>query len=189
MSESCGTARQAGAVRAGPLELRPCFLLTGGRGVWYTGSMDEALHIYMDCCCLNRPADDQTQDKIRIESDTIKAVLTKCYYGPWVLVGSDALEFEIINTPDLNKRTKALDLYRIKKEVIALNDEIQERALEIQRYGIKSLDSLHFASAEYRGVDVLLTVDKDFIRYAKQIRSSLVVENPISWFMEEIEND
>ena len=39
--------------------------------------------IYMDCCCLNRPSDDQTQDKIRIESDAIIAILFKCYYGSW----------------------------------------------------------------------------------------------------------
>jgi hypothetical protein len=51
------------------------------------------------------------------------------------------------------------------------------------------MDSLHFASAEYRNVNVLLTVDKDFINNSKQINSSLRVENPINLFMEVIEND
>jgi hypothetical protein len=51
------------------------------------------------------------------------------------------------------------------------------------------MDSLHFASAEYRNVDVLLTVDKDFIKYSKDITSPLKVENPINWFIKEIEND
>ena len=48
---------------------------------------------------------------------------------------------------------------------------------------------LHFATAEYRNVSILLTVDKDFINNSKQIISSLKVENPINWFMEVIEND
>jgi hypothetical protein len=37
--------------------------------------MDNELLVYMDCCCLNRPADDQTQDKIRIESDAVIGIL------------------------------------------------------------------------------------------------------------------
>ena len=70
-----------------------------------------------------------------------------------------------------------------------MNDTIIERAKEIQKYGIKSIDSLHFASAEYRNVTVLLTVDKDFVENSRKINSSLRVANPVNWFMEEIEYD
>jgi hypothetical protein len=150
--------------------------------------MDNELLVYMDCCCLNRPADDQTQDKIRIESDAIMGILFKCFYGSWKLIGSDIVEYEIMRTPDLNKRNKALNLYSVKKEKIDFNDAIKTRAIEIQKYGLKSFDSLHFASAEYRDVDILLTVDKDFIKYSRDIDSILRVENPISWYMEVIEN-
>jgi len=150
--------------------------------------MDEML-IYMDCCCLNRPSDDQTHDKIRIESDVIIAILFQCLYGPWKLIGSDIIEYEIMKTPDLNKRNRALDLYKIRKESIVINDAIIERAKEIQKYGLKSTDSLHFASAEHRKVNVLLTVDKEFISNAKRINTSLKVVNPINWFMEEVGND
>jgi hypothetical protein len=66
--------------------------------------MDNELLIYMDCCCLNRPYDNQIQDKIRIESNTIMAILFKCFYSKWRLIGSDILEYEIRKTPDINKR-------------------------------------------------------------------------------------
>jgi hypothetical protein len=145
--------------------------------------------IYMDCCCLNRPNDDQTIDKIRIESDVIIAILFKCFYGSWQLIGSDIIEYEITKTPDINKRNKILDIYKIKKENIEINDTIIKRAKEIQLHGIESMDSLHFASAEFKRVNVLLTVDKNFINNSKRINSSLQVVNPINWFMEEIEND
>jgi predicted nucleic acid-binding protein len=151
--------------------------------------MNDDMLIYMDCCCLNRPNDDQTQDKIRIESDVIIAILFKCFYSSWKLIGSDVLEYEIMKTPDLNKRNKVLELYKIQKENITMNDIIVKRAHEIQKYGIKPVDSLHFASAEYRNVNVLLTVDKDFIFNSEQIDTSLRVVNPINWFMEEIGND
>ena len=142
----------------------------------------------MDCCCLNRPSDDQTQDKIRIETDAIMAVLFKCFYGNWKLIGSDIIEYEIMKTPDNNKKDKALNAYSIKKENIEYNNTIETRAIAIQKHGLTPLDSLHFASAEYRNVDVLLTVDKNFIKFAKRINSILRVENPIHWFMEAIEN-
>ena len=115
--------------------------------------------IYMDCCCLNRPSDDQTQEKIRIESDVIIAILSRCFYGSWKLIGSDIIEYEIMKTPDIDKKNRALDLYKIKKENVEINETIIKRANEIQRYGIKTMDSLHYAAAEYKNVDVLLTVD------------------------------
>ncbi|MDR1445213.1 MAG: hypothetical protein LBI94_10080, partial [Treponema sp.] len=80
--------------------------------------MDNELLVYMDCCCLNRPADNQIQDKIRIESDAIIGILFKCFYGSWKLIGSDIVEYEIMKTPDLNKRNKALNLYSVQKEKI-----------------------------------------------------------------------
>jgi predicted nucleic acid-binding protein len=105
------------------------------------------------------------------------------------LVGSDIVEYEIMKMPDSNKLDKALNLYSVKKENVELNDKIETRALEVQKYALKPLDSLHFASAEYKNVDVLLTVDKDFIKYSRKTNSSLRVENPINWFMEVIENE
>jgi hypothetical protein len=143
----------------------------------------------MDSCCLNRPTDNQAQDKIRIESGAIKLILSKCDCGIWKLIGSEVLEFEIMKTPDLSKRNCALHLYAVAKESIPLNNEIQNRAIEIQEYGLDILDSLHFASAEYRKVNVLLTVDKDFIKFSKQINSRIIVINPINWFMEKMQNE
>jgi predicted nucleic acid-binding protein len=151
----------------------------------YNKIMDNELLIYMDCCCLNRPYDNQIQDKIRIESNTIMAILFKCFYGKWKLIGSDILEYEIRKTPDINKRNNVLNLYSIKKEVVLLNNEIQNRALELQNnYRLKSLDSLHYASTEYRKANTLLTVDKNFILAARKIPASIMIENPVNWFME-----
>jgi predicted nucleic acid-binding protein len=104
-------------------------------------------------------------------------------------MGSDIVEYEIMKTPDVIKKNKALHLYNIKKETIELNYVIEKRASEIQKYKLKPLDSLHFASAEYGNADVLLTVDKDFIKLSKEVDSPLKVENPVHWFMREIEND
>ena len=145
--------------------------------------------IYMDCCCLNRQNDDQTQDIIRVETSVIAIILSKCFYGSWELVGSDIVEYEILKTPNLDKRRRALNLYKIKKRNITINNDIVKRANEIKECGIMPVDSLHFAAAEYGNVDVLLSVDKDFLKKSNGVTSSLRVENPVNWFMSEVKND
>jgi hypothetical protein len=39
--------------------------------------------IYLDTCCLNRPFDDQTQERIRLESEAMLAILSRIEKGEW----------------------------------------------------------------------------------------------------------
>ncbi|MBA1335456.1 MAG: hypothetical protein HPY66_1081 [Firmicutes bacterium] len=147
------------------------------------------MKIYMDVCCLNRPFDDQTQDKIRIESDAILAILSKCMSGEWQLLSSEVLDIEIENTQDKWKKSKVYELYKLAKEKIMLNDIIVKRAFEIQNSGLKSFDSLHVASAEYSKVDVFLTTDKNLLHTAERLKLDIKTANPLNWFMEVDENE
>jgi predicted nucleic acid-binding protein len=147
------------------------------------------MKIYMDVCCLNRPFDDQTQDKIRIESDAILAILSKCISGEWRLLSSEVLDMEIEKTQDKWRRSKVKELYRLAKEKIILNDKIIKRAFEIQNYGLKSFDSLHVASAEYSKADVFLTTDKNLLHAAERLKPDIKTANPLYWYMEVDENE
>lgn len=147
------------------------------------------MKIYMDVCCLNRPFDDQTQDRIRIESDAILAILSKCLSGEWQLLSSEVLDIEIEKTPDKWKKSKVRELYKLSEEKIILNDKIIKRAYEIQNSGIKSFDSLHVASAEYAKADVFLTTDKNLLSAAGRLKLDIITANPLKWFMEVDENE
>lgn len=142
------------------------------------------MRIYMDVCCLNRPFDDQTQDKIRIESDAILAILSRCVSDKWQLLSSEVLDLEIEQTPDVWRKSKVNELYRLAKEKIELNNMIVNRALEIQNFGFKSFDSLHVASAEYTKADIFLTTDKGLLRIANRLKLEIRTANPLNWFME-----
>ena len=37
--------------------------------------MKHTPRIYLDVCCLNRPFDDQAQERVRLESEAVKSVL------------------------------------------------------------------------------------------------------------------
>ncbi len=142
------------------------------------------MRIYMDVCCLNRPFDDQTKAKIRIESDAVLAILSKCTAGEWVLLSSDVLDFEIGKTPDEWKKFKVIELYSIAKEKIEINDTIIEKALLFEKNGLKAFDSLHLAAANYSSADIFLTTDKDFLRKAERLKLDINTKDPLSWFME-----
>ena len=53
------------------------------------------MRIYLDNCCLQRPLDDQTQPRIKVETEAVLAILASALAGDFVLLGSEALEFEI----------------------------------------------------------------------------------------------
>ena len=53
------------------------------------------MRIYLDVCCLQRPFDDQTQPRIRVESEAVLAVLAEVEAGSATLLTSDALEYDL----------------------------------------------------------------------------------------------
>ncbi|WP_256875183.1 hypothetical protein [Nostoc sp. C052] len=46
--------------------------------------------IYLDVCCLNRPFDDQTQERIRLEAEAVLLILANCQTGEWQMLVSDS---------------------------------------------------------------------------------------------------
>ena len=45
--------------------------------------------VYLDNCCYNRPFDDQTQERIHLESEAILTILKRGQMGIYKIVGSD----------------------------------------------------------------------------------------------------
>jgi hypothetical protein len=41
------------------------------------------MKIYLDVCCLNRPFDDQTQDRIRLETEAVMLILGRIAAKDW----------------------------------------------------------------------------------------------------------
>ncbi len=143
----------------------------------------------MDVCCLNRPFDDQSQDRIRIESEAVLAILNRCLYD-WVLVGSEAIDYEISKIPDNERKTGVKVLAAISGDKVIVDENIFRRASELENIRLKALDALHIACAE-KSAEVMLTTD-DEIEKKVMANKSLVkikVENPVKWLMEITENE
>ncbi len=87
------------------------------------------MRLYIDICCLNRPFDDQSQDRIRIESEAILAILNKCLYD-WTLVGSEAIDYEIFKIPDDERKKGVKVLAAISREKVTVDESILRQASE-----------------------------------------------------------
>jgi predicted nucleic acid-binding protein len=97
---------------------------------------------------------------------------------------------EISKTTDIDKKIKVLSLYSIATSKILFNDEIELLSQSYQQSGLKIIDSIHLACAEYAHTDVLLTTDKKFYNKAKTIKGLHTrIENPVNCLMEVISNE
>lgn len=94
------------------------------------------MRIYLDTCCLNRPFDDQTQARIRLESEAVLAVLAHIEKGDWEWVGSDVLTDEIEQMPDMLKQARVKLLASFVRQTIQVGDKEAQRARELQREGL-----------------------------------------------------
>ncbi|TFH13210.1 MAG: PIN domain-containing protein [Lentisphaerales bacterium] len=142
--------------------------------------------IYLDVCCLNRPFDDQTQDRIHMESEAVETILGHVDAGQWQWVGSSVVDFEIGRSSDLDRRARVGRLAQGATETVVPSAKEQKRAKDLCALGFSAVDGLHLACAEAAGVDVLLTTDDKMLRIsarnAKQLQ--VRVENPLVWLEE-----
>ena len=144
------------------------------------------IRIYLDACCLNRPFDDQTQARIRLESEAVLMILTECESGDWEWIRSAVLDWEIEQMPDLERLRRVKSLVTHAHHSVAVGPSEVERAQELETWGIAAYDALHLACAESGGADVLLTTDDRLLRRSAARASELRVRvaNPLTWLRE-----
>jgi predicted nucleic acid-binding protein len=142
--------------------------------------------IYLDVCCLNRPFDDQSQERIRLESEAVLAILGRS--KTVTLLSSEIVDIEISKIPDEDRKQKVMLLSSISRMNIVVDGEIMSRAKELNEMGFKSFDALHIACAERGRADALLTTDDHLLKKAIFHQKSIKVrlKNPLSWLTEEL---
>ena len=147
--------------------------------------MEQQYKIYMDVCCLNRPFDDWTQPRIRLEAEAILEIVARCQVNQWLLLSSTALESEIAKTPDLLKQRRVMNSLAIARTRIIVTEAMLERAKEIVMLGFKPFDALHLSCSESAKVDIFLTTDDRLLRKASvnQTLLNVIVANPVQWLM------
>lgn len=147
--------------------------------------------VYLDVCCLNRPFNDQTQDRIRFEAEAVLSVMTRVENGELLSVSSTVVQTEINNNSNQELKLRLQELASAASEFITVEDKQLLRSYELQKIGFHPFDALHIACAETAGADLFLTTDDRLLRLARRTRDQLMVRvaNPASWLMELITNN
>ena len=118
------------------------------------------MRIYLDTCCLNRPFDDQSQDRVRLEAETVIQILNRFEESNWQWIGSEVLQMEVRRNPNKQHRQRLLEMLQNVDYYHVLRNADISRGYEIQKLGLKAIDALHIACAERSAADLFLTTDQ-----------------------------
>lgn len=144
------------------------------------------MKVYLDACCLSRPFDDQSQPRVRLETEAIALILEKLHKREWEWIGSDILFHEVGQNPDLENSQRALLFAALAHQFVETTEKILRRAEELEEAGFDPYDAIHLSSAELGKADIFLTTDDQILKVAarKKILLSFTVENPVKWLEE-----
>ncbi|HEY2883391.1 MAG TPA: PIN domain-containing protein [Pirellulales bacterium] len=144
------------------------------------------MKIYLDVSCLNRPFDDQSQPRIRLEAEAVIQIFHCFEKGMWEHVASEMSEIEIAAINDLDRRKRIAALLPEVDNILPLSDGVFRQAEHLERKGFPAADSVHLAAAEFTGADVFLTCDDRLLRRARKLRRllKLDVANVHIWLAE-----
>jgi predicted nucleic acid-binding protein len=146
------------------------------------------MRVYLDVCCLNRPFDDQSQERVRLESEAVKAVIELATKRVHRWVSSDAVGFEVAQDPDDGRRRRLQALLRHVSEHKSLDAASLRRARALEAARIPGIDAVHLAIAERAGCDAFLTVDDVLLRRVRRLAPPprIRVCNPLEWIAEDL---
>lgn len=137
--------------------------------------------IYLDCCSLNRPFDNQTQIKIRLETEA-KLYIQSCIREErFSLVWSFMLDYENSKNPYDEKRGLIAPWKEIAKAFCPPSKAVLSRAKGIMSLGIKHEDALHISCAVEMNCAYFITTDA---KLTNKIVANIKIVNPIGFVAE-----
>ncbi len=122
------------------------------------------MRVYLDNCCFNRPFDDQSQPKIRLETEAKLYIQEALLRTKLELAWSYILDFENAANP-FGERKNAIEAWR-RRAVVDVEEtpEVLERAEALVARGLKSKDALHVACAVASRCEYFVTTDASILR-------------------------
>jgi len=146
------------------------------------------MRLYLDVCSLNRPYDDQTIDRNRLEAEAIIVIVGRVSHGRYALVSSEIIDWELAACPDLEKADMARETLRLAGAHVVLTPAAVARVQALVGLGFRKLDAMHLACAEAARCDYFVTTDDKLVKRGKAHGKTLAVAvvNPLA-FVTEVE--
>lgn len=122
---------------------------------------DKPRMAYLDVCALNRPLDDQSQMRIRLEADAVSLILSHVRSQSLALAVSPVHHAEVAANPDPSRRSHVqLLLQELGSQVVFDRLASRRRAEDLITLGMGTADAAHVALAEQVGCDFVTCDDR-----------------------------
>ena len=141
------------------------------------------MRVNLDNCCYNRPFDDQTQLKVRLETEAKLFVQQLMRTGAVEYVWSDMLDKEALDNPFPMQRVKIMAWKSGAKIDVEITPEIVIDATALVNIGLGNADAIHLACASAVDCDWFLTTDIGILKKVRQ-HGLTRVANPVEFAVE-----
>lgn len=136
--------------------------------------------IYLDNCVFNRPFDDQSQIRIKLETEAKFYIQDQIKQQHLTLIWSYIIELENAHNP-FAERKRAIDQWQALAKIdINKTKTVLQKAHSIQTLGVKSKDALHVACAIEAKADYFITTDDLIIKKLHHF-SEIQVVDPVEF--------
>jgi predicted nucleic acid-binding protein len=129
--------------------------------------------VYLDVCCLKRPFDDATAERVRREAEAVAAIFDAVRAGALTVVRSPAHDFENNRNPREDRRLATTLWLESATLRVSVTTTVAARARELTGAGFAPLDALHLACAEEAAARWFVTTDDRLLKRAGTERDRL----------------
>jgi len=134
------------------------------------------MRVYLDNCTWNRPFDDQTYLRIRIESEATLYIQEQIQAGQLELVWSFILDFENDQNPFVERQRAIKKWKNVATIDIDETATLLETAKRLAKQGLATKDALHVASAIEGQAEYFLTTDDEILRKLFHLNEIKVID-------------
>jgi len=139
------------------------------------------LKVYLDNCSYNRPFDNQSQMKVRLETEAKLYIQSGIREKKYLLVWSYMLDYENGMNPYEEKRKAIAPWKEIANGYCTSSNDILSAGREIMKCGIRAKDALHIACAIKNGCEYFITTDE---KLTNKTLANIKIINPIDFVRE-----
>jgi hypothetical protein len=141
------------------------------------------MKIYLDNCCFNRPFDDQSQLRVRLESEAKLKIQEEIRLGSIELIWSYILDYENDKNPFIERKYRISKWKKYSIGDVDENNELKGIATSLNKKGFHKIDSLHLACAIFSKCKYFLTTDDQILKLAAIVKEIKIVD-PIAFIKE-----
>jgi predicted nucleic acid-binding protein len=142
-------------------------------------TMVQPPRVYLDTSVYNRPFDDLTIPRNRVEAEATLAIIGLAESEGVRLIHSYVLVREAFRSPYLQRRDEVMKLQRLATIYVRARPSIPLLAAQLtHEHGFKALDALHVVCAQQARADYFVSVDDRLNRKVARLMGSMKAVTP-----------